>query len=179
MKAHLKYLSYIVRHKWFVFLACLARGRMHPDLRLQLIWRGIIHDWTKLLPSEWFPYVASFYGRRPELERQRELYFLSDVGVKELDGIRLRFDIAWLNHQHRNSHHWQHWVLSEDSGKTKLIKMPKIDLLEMLADWDGAGRAIHGGKGNTANWYQSHYWDIKLHPETRNYVDDELGLPPF
>jgi len=54
MQPHLRYLAYVLRHKWHVFIAC--RGLHVP------LWQAIIHDWTKFLPCEWFPYVQRFYG---------------------------------------------------------------------------------------------------------------------
>jgi len=49
-----RYLKYLIRHKWFVFRA---------GLKLKVsIWRLLIHDWTKFLPSEFFPYLRKFYG---------------------------------------------------------------------------------------------------------------------
>lgn len=52
IKANWNYLKYVVRHKWFVFWACRALGVP--------LWQSIVHDWTKFLPSEWFPYVRYF-----------------------------------------------------------------------------------------------------------------------
>lgn len=37
-----KYLSYIIRHKWFVFIAACKLG---------IPWRGITHDLSKLMPA--------------------------------------------------------------------------------------------------------------------------------
>ena len=110
MKAHLLYLKYVIRHKWFVFLACLEYG---------LIWRGIKHDWTKFLPSEWFPYVAYFYGKK---EVVPQIFTFGFDGKEKLftkvpDDVQSRFDIAWLHHQKRNSHHWQYWLLSPDQPR--------------------------------------------------------------
>jgi hypothetical protein len=84
MKPHLKYASYVARHKWFVLRAGLK-------VRAPL-WRLIIHDWSKLTPAEWGPYVRSFYGKQGRTPE-----------------VRAAFDAAWLHHQHRNPHHWQHW----------------------------------------------------------------------
>jgi hypothetical protein len=51
----LPYLSYVVRHKFFVAVECIAAG----------LWaRGILHDLSKFLPSEFFPYANYFYGRK-------------------------------------------------------------------------------------------------------------------
>ena len=32
---------------WYVFVECAKRG---------ILWRGLIHDWSKILPSEFVPY---------------------------------------------------------------------------------------------------------------------------
>jgi hypothetical protein len=92
MKKHFQYLWYILRHKWFVFLAGIKIGAP--------IWRLIVHDLSKFRPSEWFAYVNFFYGKKIEsLAKDRQE----------------AFDRAWLHHQRRNPHHWQYWVLTEDN----------------------------------------------------------------
>ncbi len=53
MNKHLNYAGYILRHKWFVLVECAKRG---------ILWRGLMHDMSKLLPSEWVPYANFFYG---------------------------------------------------------------------------------------------------------------------
>jgi len=53
MRAYISYLKYILRHKWFVFWeAC----------KLGIPWLGLIHDWHKFLPDEFFPYARYFYN---------------------------------------------------------------------------------------------------------------------
>lgn len=150
MSAHLKYLSYVCRHKWFVLQAGLRTGAP--------VWRLIIHDWSKFLPSEWFPYVRYFYGATGDCWRTEEA-----------------FGRAWLHHQHANPHHWQHWVLREDSGAVKLIEMPTPLVREMVADWMGAGRAITG-EWETGDWYRRNYDLIQLAPITRALVNECLGV---
>lgn len=168
MKQHLKYLSYVVRHKWFVLCACWKRG---------LYWQGVVHDWSKFLPSEWFPYAAFFYG--PKLPEWHEVSAGQRMAGYPYELTKTyrsdQFDLAWLKHQHRSPHHWQHWVLREDSGDTKLLRMPHKYVLEMLSDWDGAGRAITGKSGGTSAWYAKNRAKILLHWETRTFVDMELG----
>lgn len=165
---HLKYLSYVVRHKWFVFLACLKHG---------LILRGIVHDWNKFLPSEWFAYAEFFYGRGKVLrDKKRETGYLTPDEIDEIKRINGRFDRAWLMHQHRSSHHWQHHVLREDSGKTKVLEMPEADTLEMVCDWIGAGRAITGETGTTPDWYSRNCWRMALGSVTRARVEGLLGV---
>ena len=111
---HLKYLRYIVRHKWFVLLECWKRG---------LYWRGLVHDLSKFRPSEWFPYAQYFYGDNKE---------------EALDG----FYDARAHHQNRNKHHWQYWVrIDDDNEGLMLMPMPAKYRAEMLCDWIGAVRA--------------------------------------
>lgn len=146
-RRHWAYLQYVLRHKWFVFRACLEYG---------LIWRGLIHDWTKFLPSEWLPYARTFYA--PDGSKQ----YKPDAD----------FNRAWNHHQKANSHHWQYYVLHEDSGGLVVIEMSAADRNEMLADWRGAGLAQ--GKPNTWEWYEANKDKIMLHPDTREYVEWEL-----
>lgn len=144
MKPHLKYLSYVARHKWFVLVAGL---KVKAPL-----WRLLIHDWSKFSRAEWGPYVRKFYGSGDPLD------------------VLLAFDKAWLHHQHRNPHHWQSWLLREDEGNVIPLRMPEALAREMVADWMGAGRAITG-KWDVADWYSLNSGKITLHPETRAYVE--------
>src|SRR5947207_278928 len=114
MKGHFGYLRYVTRHKWFVFVACWQLG---------IPWRGLIHDWSKFLPCEWFPYVAKFHGGPHRSwatihgdERNSYRYEWTQEGVDEA------FDGAWLHHQHVNKHHWQHWVLRNDDGDARVLR---------------------------------------------------------
>lgn len=144
MRKHLLYLVYLVRHKWYVFLAACGLG---------IPWLGLIHDWSKFLPSEWWPYANRFYGCVPE-----------DYPP---------FDMAWLLHQKRNKHHWQWWILKQDEDVLKVLDMPDRYRREMLADWRGAGRAL--GKSDTAAWYGANRERQQMHPNARAWIDSELG----
>ena len=148
MRKHLKYLSYVIRHKWFVF----QQGRYLGVL----LWQLIKHDWQKFTPEEWTPYVLSFYGEWKYNERP--------------DWLVADFNRAWLHHQHYGPHHWQHWILREDSGNVIAIEMPEEFVREMVADWAGAGRAI-AGKIDICNWYDKNREKMLLHPNTRQLVE--------
>ncbi len=144
MKKHLQYLKYLIKHKWFVFKAGWV-------LRVPL-WRLVIHDWSKFLPSEWFPYVESFYGK------------------ERTDMVKFLFDRAWLFHQNRQPHHWQYWILLRDDGSVIPTEMPLHFVREMVADWAGAGRAITG-KYELSAWYDKNKEKIKLNEYTRRHVE--------
>jgi hypothetical protein len=168
MKYHIGYFHYVLVHKWFVFLACC---------KARIPWRGIIHDWSKFLPGEWLPYVRKFdMPERPSVfsvhgdERNR----LQLAGYRFKEDVDREFDVAWLNHQRMNKHHWQYWVLREDDGGTKVLEMPDVYMREMVADWRGAGRAL--GHPDTTAWYLENRNRILLHPYTRACVDDALGV---
>jgi hypothetical protein len=163
---HLKYLSYVIRHKWFVFLACCRYG---------IPLAGIVHDWSKCLPSEWRPYAENFYGSRKSVEA---LDAIGEFGCAELAPFGYfvgdRFQVAWNHHQKRNPHHWQYWLITMDSGETFPLPMPDRYRREMLADWIGAGRAITG-QYETAAWYHKNREKMRLHSETRHWIEAELG----
>jgi hypothetical protein len=162
MATHWKYAKYVVRHKYFVFIAGLRTGAS--------LWRLLKHDWSKLLPSEWFPYAEYFYGAKPKLQREENDDFQYWTRVQPyLDA----FNRAWLFHQRRNDHHWQFWVLRNDDGTTQALPMPDAARKEMLADWMGAGRAITG-RWETAEWYAKNREKIILHPDTRAFIEAKL-----
>ena len=151
--AHARYLSYLIRHKAYVFRAGLALGVSW--------WRLIKHDWSKFLPCEWFPYADWFYG-----PLHLESY---DAGACEA-----AFDVAWNHHQKANDHHWQYWLLHRDDGTLQPLPMPFAVVLEMVADWIGAGAAL--GAHDTNGWYQANYHNLQLHPQTREMVEDVLAV---
>lgn len=163
MKNNFKYLWYVLCHKWFVFVEC---WRMH------IVWEGIVHDFSKFLPSEWYPYVNHFYGPKAEDPRDETGYY------KPTDTGDAAFDFAWLLHQKRNRHHWQWWILPEDEGGMKVLPMDFYALREMLCDWCGASKAQrHGGWAGVRVWYDKHASKMTLHSTTRCTV--ELLLEEF
>lgn len=156
---YFQYLWYVIRHKWFVMVACF---------RLRLYWLGITHDLSKLLPSEFIPYMEHFYGSGVGIKTGRDetgYYKPTDTGDKA-------FDFAWLLHQKRNKHHWQWWCLPEDGGGLKVLEMPLKYRKEMLADWRGAGRAQR--KPNTKKWYDASKDKMSLGVETRQWIETQV-----
>lgn len=149
MKDHLAYAKYVARHKWFVLQACRA-------VKVSAL-RGLAHDLSKLLPSEWFPYVHCFY---------------TPDGSKQYNETP-EFNLAWCLHQKRNPHHWQFWTVLMDRGEIVALEMPEKYVREMIADWIGAGRAITG-KNEVASWYGKNWYKMILHPSTRMLVEELL-----
>ena len=144
LRRHWAYCKYLVRHKWCVFRACLRTGA-GP-------WCGLVHDLSKLLPDEWYPYARAFYA--PDGAQE---YLSSD-----------EFDEAWRN-QRRNRHHWQYWTLFEDRGGIRALWMPDVFVREMVADWIGAGQAL--GKPDARLWYRVNRDNMMLAPSVRAQVE--------
>lgn len=170
----IKYLRYLILHKWYVAQECWRRN---------LWFRAIVHDWSKFLPSEFIPYARYFYGKWPvamEFHGDARNHILNGIYQEQ---VNRDFDVAWLKHQHRQPHHWQHWVLREDSGALKVLEMPYACCMEMVSDWIGAGRAInpHTPDPNdpfreTRKWYLANKDKMQLHPTTRKMVEIELCM---
>ena len=160
MNKYLKYLYYILRHKWFVFLEFCKMG---------IPFLGIIHDWSKFRPSEFIPYAKYFYGdKKSDIKKGRD----KTGYYKPYDTGDNAFDFAWLLHQKRNKHHWQWWLLPTDEEGLKIFEMPKKYMKEMLADWQGAGRAQ--GTPDTGVWYMKNKDKMQLAPETREWIEVNL-----
>lgn len=151
MNEHVKYLKYVLKHKWYVFKECY---------RLGIPWRGIVHDISKLYPSEWFPYTKYFYGENGNA-----------YGIE--DEIEQKFDKAWLKHQNRNKHHWQYWVLLKDDGNIYPIDMPIKYVKEMYADWVGAHKATNN-KSTVIEWYEKNELKMLLSPTTIKEIERML-----
>jgi len=161
---YLLYLKYLIKHKWFVLLECFKLG---------VYWRGIAHDFSKFRPSEFFPYANFFYGNYPEELNIFEKTYFYNFPTKQI--IKRHFNVAWNHHQKRNKHHWQYWLLKNDDGEQFPVGMPEKYLKEMLADWRGAGRAIHG-KDETKSWYLKNRDKIILNLNNRCWIESELGV---
>ena len=145
MKRYLAYLAYLLRHKWGVFVAAQNK------------WVGFWHDMSKFRPDEFVPYARHFYAKN---------------GMPQQDFRDPEYDLAWLKHQHRNKHHWQHWILVMDEDANKVLPMPDRYRLEMLADWLSFG----GDIDKQRKWYVAHKNKMILHEETRQWVEDQLDF---
>ena len=169
----MKYARYVLIHRWFVFVQCV---------RLGIPIRGLLHDLSKFRPDEWFAYArwyngtwgfrfnGGFYSRVLHLYQNKLPWEFVRHGE-----WKAALDRAWLRHQHRNPHHWQYWVLVGDDVPVQVLEMPLKYRKEMLADWRGAGRAKKGFD-NTPEWYMSNREKIVLGPETRQWIEEAIGL---
>jgi hypothetical protein len=148
LKACAKYFVVLNRHRRLVRKECFKRG---------LYWRGLTHDLSKFGGQEFFPY-ALYYYLPPECV---------DHGITEAAKR------AWLLHLHLNDHHWQYWVLREDSGRTIPVDMSHSAVLEMISDWVGAGKSYQDGM-DILDWYAENSEKMIMSPNTRALVSAEM-----
>lgn len=165
-KKHYSYLKYVLRHKWFVFVECIKEG---------IPLRGLLHDLSKFLPSEWFPYANHFYGDKKYKDTTITQTNTSDKGgyIKPPTTGDIEFDLAWLHHQKRNKHHWQYWVLRRDTGESIPCQMDHKYAIEMICDWIGAEKA-NGRKdqpNEVISWYNKHKSNMRLHKSTQHLIE--------
>ena len=116
------------------------------------------HDHSKNEQDEYEAYDAYFYGGNRSYE------------------VVTNFKKAWLNHIHRNPHHWQYWILfNDDPGEgMELMDMPYNYIIEMICDW----WSFSWTKGNLTeifDWYEKHKDHMKLSNKTRATVENILA----
>ncbi|MGH3428495.1 MAG: DUF5662 family protein [Mycobacteriales bacterium] len=195
MKPHLRYLKYVLLHKFYVYQAGILLAKCRGEYRWRMFWRLIWHDFSKFSRAEWGPYVRMFYGRSTfdqavtDLGQKRVSYDDPTLEMQlEVRGAEIKrdrqyaFNVAWLHHQHVNDHHWQHWLLREDLGANLQLLPPAIAVDEMVADWVGAGSKIlampHLASciNETVQWYAKQYAVLQLRPQARDRVEGSLYL---
>ena len=159
----LKYAWITIKHRWFVLLAGLRIIRLWswlnctPRCNARFLWRLLIHDLSKFGPNELTHYGRQFFGDRSD---------------------PLGFSMAWLHHQRMNNHHWEAWIpiTGHNRGGYKDMEplpMGTVYILEMVADWQGAGRAYEGKwPGSDWPWFTKNFGGMTLEDTTREIIRD-------
>ena len=127
------YFFYLLRHKFWVMYYCFKHG---------LFWRGIVHDWDKLLLPSMLIVYSKYYPRIREI-RNTDGYYNPCAAPPD-------YQRAILAHFHRSRHHWQYWILSNGASFAAL-DMTETDVREMICDWAGAGRTRQKKKWKKEN----------------------------
>lgn len=162
MQHYVKYLSYLLKHKFWVMYYCFCEG---------LYWRGLMHDINKFTLSSIRAYAVYFYMKngKGKFVRDNSGYY---------DAARsgdTAFDFAWLHHQHTNKHHWQYYTMTTDKCEVRLLDMPLVYIREMLCDWRGAGRAQGtnptGGWEEIVNYYNANHDKMHFTDDTRYQLE--------
>lgn len=103
------------------------------------------------------PAISSLFSV-DNLEQYKEnliLHDLSKFSADEAFGYAMynrktghghhQFEMAWHHHKMNNPHHPEYWFNPNRGGQNEAIPMPTIYVVEMVADWIGAGK-IYGGQ---------------------------------
>lgn len=174
MKPHIKYLFYVLQHKWFVFIECCKLG---------IPFAGLTHDLSKFSRREWMGYVAKFFWPKEKRDKLN-LELFAHYGLGELipygEAPDDWFTIAWNHHQNRNPHHWDYWFHRKrtiyEGGRVSdgfPLPIPRRYLKEMLADWRAMSRKF---KNDPADWYRDNRDKITLRDEDRVWIEEQLGV---
>ena len=144
------HLSTILHHKKLVRGLCFRAG---------LYKQGIMHDWSKYNPVEFFVGVKYYQGGKRS----------PNFGEKEDYG----YSSAWLHHKGRNKHHYEYWIdysTKEIPGGMAPAKMPEKYVVEMFMDRIAACK-VYRGKDYTdrspLEYYEREKPFILMHQETR------------
>lgn len=132
----------ITRHRHKVMLHCFKAG---------LIWRGLLHDLSKYLPSEFIPGARYYQGNRSPQAKERELF---------------GYSAAWLHHKGRNKHHFEYWVDSGANNDFVFVKMPAVYFGEMVCDRIAASK-IYLKESYTAS-SPLQYFNTRTHKQGMN-----------
>lgn len=135
-----EYLNYILEHKENVVKAfeTSLTNENYKNNYDELYLRVISHDYSKLDDEEFEAYRNYFYPNEDEVKNEED------------------FNKAWEHHYKNNSHHPEYY------GKNK---MPEIDILEMIIDWEAM--AIKFG-GSAKEFYES--------KKKQELIDNEFNI---
>ena len=125
----LKYFTdVVVPHKIAVFEAGMRllhhkklKHLMVGDRKEEFAKNLWIHDMSKFSANEAFGYA---------------MHDFKNPHAKSKEG----FYLAWHHHKMNNPHHPEYWLNPNSGGALEPLPMPDIYILEMIADWEGAGK---------------------------------------
>lgn len=98
-------------------------------------------------------------------------YYLHDQYNKELGD----YNIAWNHHIHNNPHHWQYWLLYDETNfKVNTLDMYPEYVIEMLCDWNSFYYS-KDNKGDTAyDWFMKNKQKMLLSDNTLRIIDSYI-----
>lgn len=152
------HLSTILRHKRIVRHYCFKAG---------LYKQGIMHDWSKYNPVEFWNGVRHYQaGRRSP-----------NFGEKEVKG----YSSAWLHHKGRNKHHFEYWIdIPSDASKGyQGMPMPSRYVLEMFCDRVAASKNYNPDTYNDEfplAYYEKNKDHYLIHPDSAALLEKLLRM---
>lgn len=164
LSGYWKYFKYLCAHKYYVW-------KFARNFRLKVsILQLLLHDLSKFKPSEFGSYATYYYCKDGLLDG-------IGFGKSIIEGwLKTDLDFAFNNHQKRNKHHWQYWIMINNSGDSKILEMPEKYINEMIADWCAACHLKTGSYTNIHKWYQENVNDIWIleNPSIRKRIENIL-----
>ena len=115
-----------------------------------------VHDSSKYIGNEFIGYRQFFY---PEDGEKKD---------KE------KFLHAWNEHQKKNKHHWEYFVMPNAGGGNKVLYMGIVQVMCMLSDWTAMSLNY---KNSPTKWYKENREKMILHDDTIYLI--EKRLPDF
>lgn len=114
------------------------------------------------------PDADNYYELTPEYDAYANYFY-----GKQTQDVKDAFDRAWLAHIHANPHHWQHWVLHNDTDGTKILDMPYVFIIEMIADhWSFSWKS--NNLYEIFKWYDKNKSMIMMSDKTRKTYEHIL-----
>ena len=115
------------------------------------------HDQSKYDKEEYDAYDKYFYGNRSYEVVQN-------------------FNYAWLQHIHKNPHHWQHWILINDDSELGIValEIPLNYIIEMICDWWSFSWRS-GNLYEIFDWYAKHRDGMQMNDTSRKIIEDILN----
>ena len=152
--------EYADDHKWLGTENYL-KTKVIPH-KIEVFKAGI--ELTKILPDrcgiEEFEFVDNLWAHDLSKFSAVEALGYSGWSFKTKSGDKQRFEVAWNHHKNHNEHHTEYWLSVGRGGEVEPLRMPKIYVAEMVADWIGAGKTY----GNTLEkWLPENLHKFKLY----------------
>lgn len=147
----------ITNHKRLVRAGCFKVG---------LYRQGIMHDWSKYNPVEFFVGCKYYQGNMSPNNAER-----ADKG----------YSSAWLHHKGRNKHHMEYWIdysVNKEEGICGM-KMPVKYVVEMFIDRVSASKNYRKEaytNRDPLEYYENGKNIHILHPETRELLERLLKM---
>ena len=158
------YNEYLIEHKSNVLKGFDWLSKNLPDIfindqiKSRCEWLcANAHDQSKYDKEEYDAYDKYFYGNRSYEVVQN-------------------FNYAWLQHIHKNPHHWQHWILINDDSYLGIValEIPLNYIIEMICDWWSFSWRS-GNLYEIFDWYAKHRDGMQMNDTSRKIVEDILN----
>ena len=150
---YIKYLRYLVLHKYYVFI---------ESIKLGIPIRGFFHDMEKFLPREFIGYAKHFYDKSGNIKIGMDILYNGLPRDHEIKFLR------WYRHHvTQNKHHWQFWVITDNTGKHYILPIDLDTRKEMLADWKSVSKVLK--QPDIKKWYIEHQDKVILDDESKEW----------